>query len=114
MASNRYRKFSLEPPLVDLVVNLVSSVVDPTLPSKSEFQVVNPDLPVIDPILPLKSEFKVVESMSSSLDPTLSSKSVKIGVVVSTQSSSSPSLPIESENHLAKFFVVSSDCSMQE
>ena len=36
-----YHKLSLEYPLVDQVVDLVSSVVDPTLPSKSEFQVVN-------------------------------------------------------------------------
>ena len=36
-----YRKLSLEPPLVDQVVDSVSSVVDPTLPSKSEVKVVN-------------------------------------------------------------------------
>ena len=50
---NGYRKLSLEPPLVD-------RVVDPTLPSKSEFQVVNLDPFLVDPTLPLKSEFKVV------------------------------------------------------
>ena len=75
------------------VVDSVSSEVDPTLPSKSQFQVVNLDSSVIDPTLPLKGEVKVVESMSSPPDT---------------------SLPIESENHSAKVFVVSSDCSMQE
>ena len=66
-----YRKLSLEPPLVDQVVNLVSSVVDSTLPSKSEFQVVNLDSSMVDITLPLKSEVKMVKSISSSLDPTL-------------------------------------------
>ena len=36
-----YHKLSLESPLVDQVVDSVSFVVNPTLPSKSEFQVVN-------------------------------------------------------------------------
>ena len=72
-----YRKLSLDPPLVDQVVNLVSSVVKsevevvnsvssmvvPSLPSKSEFQVVNLDSSMVDPTLPLKSEVKVAESM---------------------------------------------------
>ena len=49
-----YRKFSLNPPLVDQVVNSVSSVVDPTLP--------------------LKSEVKVVKLIPSPSDPTLSPK----------------------------------------
>ena len=75
---------------------------------------VNLDSSVIDPTLPLKGEVKVVESMSSPPDPTLSSESVEIEAVPSTQSSSSPSLPIESENHPVEVFIVSSDFSMQE
>ena len=67
-----YHKLSLDIPLVDKVVDLVSSEVDPTLPSKSEFQVVNLDSSVVDPIIPLKSEVKVAESISSPHNPTLS------------------------------------------
>ena len=52
--------------------------------------------------------------MSSPPDPTLLSESVETEVVPSTQSSSYPSLLIESENHPAEFFVLSFDCSMQE
>ena len=73
-----YRKLSLKPPLVDQVVNSVSSMVDPTLPSKSESQVVNSYSSMVDPTLPLKSEFKVAKSTSSPPDPTISSKSVTI------------------------------------
>ena len=56
-----YRKLSLDIPLVDKVVDSVSSEVDPTLPSKSEFQVVNSDSSVVDLTLPLESEAKVVK-----------------------------------------------------
>ena len=52
--------------------------------------------------------------MSSPPDPTLSLESVKAEVVPLTQSSSCPSLLIESENHPAEVFVVSPDCSTQE
>ena len=97
-----YRQFSLDIPLEVKVVDSVSSEVDPTLPSKSEFQVVNLDSFVIDPILPLKSEVQVVDQMSSPPNPTLSSENVETEVVPSTQSSSSPSLLIESETHLAE------------
>ena len=93
-----YRKLSLNPPivdgminpvpllvsLVDQVVNLVTSlnepvdqVVDPipasvnsTLPLESETQVVDP-FPPVDPILPLENETQVVDLMSLSIDPTL-------------------------------------------
>ena len=68
-----YHKLSLEPPLVDQVVDSVSSVVNLTLPLKSEVKVVNLDLSVVDPTLILKSEVEVVESTSSPPDPTLSS-----------------------------------------
>ena len=74
-----YHKLSLDIPLVDQVVDLVSSVVDPTLPSKSEFQVVNSDSSLVDPTLPLKSEVKVVELMSSlGLIPLLHLKGLRL------------------------------------
>ena len=66
---------------------------------------------MVDPTLPLESEVKVVESMLPPPDPTLSLESVDTEVVPLTQSSCCASLLIESENHLAEVFVVSSDCS---
>jgi hypothetical protein len=52
------------------VVDLIPSSVDPTLPLESETQVV--DLfPPVDPILPLENETQVVDLMSLSVDPTL-------------------------------------------
>jgi hypothetical protein len=93
-----YRKLSLNPPIVggminpvplsvspfDQVVNLVTSLdepidqvvdpipssVNPTLPLKSETQVVDP-FPPINPILPLENETQVVDLISPSVDPTL-------------------------------------------
>jgi hypothetical protein len=93
-----YRKISLNPPivdgminmvppsvsLVDQVVNMVMSLVepvdqvvdpipssvDPTLLLESETQVVDP-FPSVDPILPLENATQVVDPISSSIDPTL-------------------------------------------
>ena len=87
-------KLSLDPPLVDQVVDL--------------------DLFVVDPTLPLESEVKVVESVSCPPDPTLSSESVKTKVVSLTKSSSCSSLPIKNEPKPAELFILRSDCSRQE
>jgi hypothetical protein len=94
-----YRKLSLNPPIVDgmitpvpspvnpvdhvinpMVVSLVEPVdkvvdpipssVNPTLPSESETQAVDP-FPSVDPILPLENETQVVDLISSLIDPTL-------------------------------------------
>ena len=93
-----YRKLSLNPPIVDgminpvpspvnpvdHVVNLVTSLVapvdkvvepipssvNPTLPLESETQAVDSFLPV-DPILPLENETQVVDLISPLIDPTL-------------------------------------------
>ena len=80
-----YRKLSLQPPLVDKVVDPVLTSIDPTLPLKSEVQVVNSDSSMVDPTLPLNSEVNVVESLSSPPDPTLSSESVNTKVVSLTE-----------------------------
>ena len=72
-----YRKLSLEPPLVDKVVDPVLTSVDPTLSLKSELEVVNPSPSLVYPTLLLKSEVEVVESTSSPPDPTLSSEIFK-------------------------------------
>jgi hypothetical protein len=93
-----YRKLSLNPPIVDgmitlvpspvnpvdHVVNLVTSLVEPvdkvvesipssvnpTLPLESETQAVD-SFPPVDPILPLENETQVVDLISPSVDPTL-------------------------------------------
>jgi hypothetical protein len=93
-----YRKLSLNPPVVDgminpvplsvspvdHVVNLVTSLVEPvdqvvdpipssvnpTLPLESETQAVD-SFPPVDPILPLENETQVVNLISPSVDPTL-------------------------------------------
>ena len=109
-----YRKLSLDTPLVDQVVDPSPSLVYPTLSLKSEVEVVDLSPSLVDPTLSLESEVKVVESMSSPHDPTLSSESVETKVVPSTQSSPCRSLLIETENHPAKVFIVSSYYSMQE
>jgi hypothetical protein len=97
-----YRKFSLNPPIVDgmitpdpssvnlidhvinlvmsliepvdKVVDLIPSSIDPTLLLESETQVVDP-FPSIDTILPLENATQVVDLISSSVDPTLSLES---------------------------------------
>ena len=116
-----YRKLSLDIPLVDKVVDpfltsidptlplksevevidLVPSLVDPTLPLKSEVEVVNSVSSVVDPTLPLKGEVKVVELTPSPPNPTLSSESVKTEVVSLTNCSSCSSLPVENELKLS-------------
>jgi hypothetical protein len=55
---------------VDKVVDLIPSSVNPTLPSESEPKAVDPFTPV-DPILPLENETQVVDLISPLVDPTL-------------------------------------------
>jgi hypothetical protein len=55
---------------VDKVVEPIPSSVNPTLPLESETQAVDSFLPV-DPILPLENETQVVDLISPSIDPTL-------------------------------------------
>jgi hypothetical protein len=113
-----YRKLSLNPPVVDgminpvplsvspvdQVVNLVTSLdepvdqvvdpipssVNPTLPLESETQAVDP-FPPVDPILPLENETQVVDLISPSVDPTL---------------------PLESKPDTAHVFLVDTDSAM--
>jgi hypothetical protein len=56
--------------LVEPVDNVVDPILDPTLPLESETQVVDPFLPV-DPILPLENALQVVDLILLSIDPTL-------------------------------------------
>jgi hypothetical protein len=55
---------------VNKVVDLIPSSVNPALPSKSETKAVNL-FPLVDPILPLENETQVVDLISPSVDPTL-------------------------------------------
>ena len=66
-----YCKLSLDIALVDKLTDLVLTSVDPSLPLKSEVEVVDPSPSLVDPTLPLESEVKVVESMSYPPNPTL-------------------------------------------
>ena len=75
---------------------------------------VDSDLSVVDPTLPSKSEVKVVESVSFPPDPTLSLESVNTEVVSLTESSSCSSLTVENEPKPAEVFMLCSDCSRQE
>jgi hypothetical protein len=75
---------------VDKVVDLIPSSVDPTLPLESETQAV--DLfPSVDPILPLENETQVVDLIPSSVDPTL---------------------PLESKPDTAHVFLVDTESTM--
>jgi hypothetical protein len=93
-----YRKLSLNPPVIDgmitlvpssvnpidHVINLVTSLVEPvdkvvdpipssinpTIPSESETQEVDP-FPPVNPILSLENETQVVDLISPLVDPTL-------------------------------------------
>jgi hypothetical protein len=113
-----YCKLSLNPPVVDGMINLVpllvnsvdqvvnmvtsldepvNQVVDPipssvnlTLPSESETQAVDP-FPPVDPILPLGNETQVVDLLSPSVDPTL---------------------PLESKPDTAHVFLVDTDSAV--
>jgi hypothetical protein len=111
-----YRKLSLNPPIVDgminppvvspvdHVVNLVTSLdepvdqvvdpipssVNPTLPLESETQAVD-SFPPVDPILPLENETQVVDLISPSVDPTL---------------------PLESKPDTAHVFLVDTDSAV--
>jgi hypothetical protein len=59
--ANSYHKISIDQPLVDKVVDMIQSSVNPTLSLESEVQVVDPIPPSINPTLPLKSEVNIVQ-----------------------------------------------------
>jgi hypothetical protein len=87
---------------VDKVVDPIPSSVDPTLPLESVTQAV--DLfPVINPILPLENETQVVDLIPSSVDPTLPLES-ETKVVDLIPSSIDPTLPLASETQVVDPF----------
>jgi hypothetical protein len=132
-----YRKLSLNPPivdgminlvplsvsLVDQVVNLVTSldepvdqVVDPipssvnsTLSLESETQVVDPFQP-FDPILPLENETQVVDPFQP-FDPILPLEN-ETQVVDLISPSVDPTLPLESKSDTAQVFLVDTNSAV--
>jgi hypothetical protein len=73
-----YRKISLNPPVVDGMINLVPSLVSSVHQVANMFtsliepvdKVVDPIPSLVDPTLPLESVNKVVDPIPSSVDPT--------------------------------------------
>jgi hypothetical protein len=77
---------------IDKVVDPISSSVDPTLPLESETQAV--DLfPFVDPIISLEHETQAVDLIPSSIDPTL---------------------PLESKPDIAYVFLIDTDSTLLE
>jgi hypothetical protein len=129
-----YRKFSLNPPVVDgminpvpplislvnqvvnlvtslvepvnQVVDLIPSTVDPTLLLVSETQAINP-IPSVDPILPLENATQVVDPISSSVDPTLPLESET--QTVDLFPPIDPILPLENETQVVNLISPSVD-----
>jgi hypothetical protein len=101
-----YRKFSLNPPivdgmitpdlfpvnLIDHVVNLVTSLIEPV------DKVVDPIPSLVNPALPLESETKVVNPIPSSVNPTLPLESVT--QVVYPFPPIDPILPLHNATHV--------------
>jgi hypothetical protein len=133
-----YRKLSLNPPIVDgmitlvpspvnpvdHVVNLVTSLVEPidkvvdpipssvnpTLPSESETKTVDPIPSSVDPTLPLESVTQVVDPFPS-VDPILSLEN-ETQVVDLISPSVDPTLPLESKPDTAHVFLVDTESPM--
>jgi hypothetical protein len=133
-----YHKLSLNPPIVDgmitlvpspvnpvdHVVNMVTSLVEPvekvvdpipssvnpTLPSESETKAVHPIPSSIDPTLPLESVTQVVDPFPS-IDPILFLEN-ETQVVDLIPPSVNPTLPLESKPNTAHIFLVDTKSPM--
>jgi hypothetical protein len=130
-----YRKFSLNPPIVDgmitsvpslvnpvdHVINMVTSLVEPidkvvdqipssvnpTLPSESETKTIDLIPSSVDPTLPLESVTQVVDSFPY-VDPILSLEN-ETQVVDLISPSVDPTLPLESKLDTAHVFLVDTE-----
>jgi hypothetical protein len=101
-----YRNFSPDPPLVDKVVDLIPSSVDPTLLLNIEVKVANLFTSSVDPTLPLKSEIQLVNPIPSSVDPSLPLESEIHQVIDMIPSSVDPTLSLESEFDTTHIFLL--------
>jgi hypothetical protein len=130
-----YRKLSLNPPLVDGMITMVPSSVNPVdhvinlVTSLVELvdKVVDPIPSLVNLVLPSESETKEVDLIPSSVDPTLPLESVtqvvdlftpvdpilplenETQVVDLISSSVDPTLPLESKPDTAHVFLVDTD-----
>jgi hypothetical protein len=133
-----YRKISLNPPIVDGMITLVPSLVNPVDHVVNLVtSLVEPINKVVDPIpssinlfLPLESETKEVNLIPSSVDPTLPLESVtqvvdlftpvdpirplvnETQVVDLISSSVDPTLPLESKPDTSHVFLVDIESPM--
>jgi hypothetical protein len=94
-----YRKLSLKPPVVDGMITLVPSPVNPV------DRVVNLVMSLVEPV------DKVVDPIPSSVNPTLSSKS-ETKAVDPIPSSVDPTLPLESKPDTAHVFLIDTESPM--
>jgi hypothetical protein len=90
--------------LVDKVVDLIPSSVDPTLPLESVNKVVDPIPSSVDPTLPLESETQVVDPFPP-VDPILPLEN-ETQVVDLICPSVNPTLPLESKPDTSHVFLV--------
>jgi hypothetical protein len=95
---------------VEKVVDSIPSLVNPALPSKSETKVVDPIPSSVDPTLPLKSVTQVVDPFPS-VDPILSLEN-ETQVVDLISPSVDPTLPLESKPDTAHVFIVDTKSTM--
>jgi hypothetical protein len=133
-----YRKLSLDPPIVDGMITLVPSPVNPvdhvvnlvTSLVEPVDKVVDPIPSSVNPTLPSESETKAVDLIPSSVDPTLPLESVTqvvdlfppvdpilplenaTQVVDLISSSVDPTLPLESKPDTAHVFLVDTESTM--
>jgi hypothetical protein len=96
--------------LVDKVVDLIPSSIDPTLPLESETQVVDSIPSSFNPTLPLKSETQVVD-LFPPVDPILPLEN-ETQMVDLMSLSVDPTFPIESKPDTAHIFLIDTDSTM--
>jgi hypothetical protein len=96
--------------LVDKVVDLIPSLVNPTLPSESETKAVDPIPSSVDPTLPLESVTQVV-NLCPPVDPILPLENAT-QVVNPILSSVDPTLPLESKPDTTHVFLIDTESPM--
>jgi hypothetical protein len=96
--------------LVDKAVDLIPSLVNPTLPSESETKEVDPIPSSVDPTLPLESVTQVVD-LFPPVDPILPLENAA-QVVDLISSSIDPTLPLESKPDFSQVFLVDTNSTM--
>jgi hypothetical protein len=96
--------------LVDKVVDLLPSSIDPTLMLESEPQVVNPIPSLVDSTLPLESETQAVD-LFPPVDPILPLENETQAVDLISLSVD-PTLPIESKPNIDHVFLVDTESTM--